>query len=75
MSETPKPLGILNTLRGMHPRIVEVATMYTTAYPHDKTPPEVIDAVTVAVPLRAYMVMAAAATQVLHQADSAKVPK
>ncbi|MHB1097969.1 MAG: hypothetical protein ACYCZR_00310 [Burkholderiales bacterium] len=65
--------SILNALRSMHPQIVQVATMYSTEYPHEKTLPEVLDAVTVAVPLRTYMVMAAVATQVLHE-QGAKVP-
>lgn len=68
--ETNEHPSIFSALRAMHPQILEVATMYTAAYPHEKTAPEVLDAVTVAVPLRTYMVMAAIATQVLHAEDT-----
>lgn len=64
---------VRGALRSMHPQLVQVATMYNQAYPADKTAPEVLDAVTVAVPLRTFMVLAAIATQVLQE-DSAKVP-
>lgn len=72
-AEPTQQPNIIDALRGMHPQIVQVATMYTTAYPHEKTLPEVLDAVTVAVPLRTFMVLAAVATQVLHE-QNAKVP-
>ena len=65
--------SIINALGSMHPQIVQVAAMYTNAYPHETTAPEVIDAVTVAVPLRTFMVLAAVATQVLSESN-AKVP-
>ena len=73
MSETTEQPSILDALHGMHPQIANVAGIYATAYPHEKTLPEVLDAVTVAVPLRTYMVMAAVATQALQE-HTAKVP-
>lgn len=72
-AEPTQQPNIIEALRGMHPQIVQVATMYTTAYPHERTLPEVLDAVTVAVPLRTFMVLAAVATQALQEA-TAKVP-
>ena len=73
MSETTEQPSILDALHGMHPQIANVAGIYATAYPHDKTSHEVLDAVTVAVPLRMFMVMAAVATQVLQE-HAGKVP-
>lgn len=73
-AEPAQQPSVLEALRSMHPRIVEVATMYAAAYPHEKTLPEVLDAVTVAVPLRVYMVMAAVATQTLQHEEAKKVP-
>ena len=73
MSETTEQPSILDALHGMHPQIVNVAGIYANAYPYDKTSHEVLDAVTVAVPLRMFMVMAAVATQALQEA-TAKVP-
>lgn len=41
------------------PKIVAIGQMYNNAYPLDKTDAKVLDAVTVAVPLRIFLVMAA----------------
>jgi hypothetical protein len=63
------PTTLIPTLRAMYPSIVQVAKMYTDAYPLDKTAPEVVDAVTVAVPLRTFMVMSALVAQTLAAAE------
>lgn len=42
--------------------LVECAQMYNQIYPVGKTLPEVLDAVTVPVPLRSYMILASLAT-------------
>jgi hypothetical protein len=75
MSEGIKAQQTIRTaLRSMHPHIVEVATMYNNTYPVASTLPEVVDAVTVAIPLRTFMVLAAIATQVLQEENAKKVP-
>lgn len=61
---------LIPTLRSMYPNIVQVAKLYSDTYPHDKTAPEVIDAVTVAVPLRTFMVMSALVAQTLAAASA-----
>lgn len=53
---------LIPLMRRMLPQIVEVAQLYHTNYPVNKTLPEVVDAVTVAVPLRHFMVMASICT-------------
>jgi len=60
-----EPTTLTPVLRSMYPSIVQVAKMYNDAYPHESTAPEVLDAVTVAVPLRTYMVMSALVAQTL----------
>jgi hypothetical protein len=62
------PTTLIPTLRSMYPNIVQVAKMYNDAYPHESTAPEVIDAVTVAVPLRTFMIMSALVAQTLAAA-------
>jgi hypothetical protein len=57
--------SLIPTLKSMYPNIVQVAKLYNDTYPHETTPPEVIDAVTVAVPLRTFMVMSALVAQTL----------
>ena len=47
------------------PKIVAIGQMYQSAYPLDKTDAKVLDAVTVAVPLRIFMVMAASVTALI----------
>jgi hypothetical protein len=53
----------------LYPQIVEVAKAYAEAYPPDSTAAEIVNAVTVAVPLRTFMVLAALAGQVLASAE------
>lgn len=53
---------LLPMMRRLLPQIVEVATLYHKNYPADTTAPEVVDAVTVAVPLRHFMVMTSIVT-------------
>ena len=53
---------LLPVMRKLMPGIIKVANAYDTTYPADKTPAEVFDAVTVAVPLRHFMVMAGICT-------------
>jgi hypothetical protein len=53
---------LLPLMRRMLPGIVEVAQLYHKNYPVMTTLPEVVDAVTVAVPLRHFMVMASIVT-------------
>lgn len=50
---------MLPMMQKMMPSIVEVATLYHKAYPINTTAPEVIDVVTVSLPLRHFMLMAA----------------
>ena len=53
---------LIPLMRRMLPQIVEIAQLYHTNYPVNKTSAEVVDAVTVALPLRHFMVMASIAT-------------
>lgn len=57
MTETDSRVrpGVVGVYRAMLPQLVELAELYHARYPADKTPAEVIDAVTVAVPLRFFM--------------------
>lgn len=64
---------LLPLMRRMLPQIVEVAELYHTNYPVNKTLPEVVDAVTVAVPLRHFMVMASIVTNLCVIAQEKKV--
>lgn len=50
---------LMPALLKLMPRIHTVAQLYHNTYPVDKTAPEVVDAVTVAVPLRDFMIMTA----------------
>lgn len=59
--------------RHMLPHIVQIGQMYNEAYPHATTAPEVISAVTVAVPLREYMVLAGLATTLIAADETAEV--
>lgn len=54
--------AMLPMMQKMMPSIVEVATLYNKAYPLASTLPEVVDAVTVSLPLRHFMLMAAIVT-------------
>jgi hypothetical protein len=54
--------SMMPVLHKMLPQMVEVAALYHRNYPADTTHPSVIDAVTVAVPLRQYMISAAVLT-------------
>lgn len=65
------PTTLIPSLRSMYPNIVQVAKMYNDAYPHESTAPEVLDAVTVAVPLRTFMLMSALVAQTLAAANAA----
>lgn len=51
--------ALMPILRRYLPQIVEIATLYNKTYPVDTTPPEVVNAVSVVVPLRHFMVMSA----------------
>jgi hypothetical protein len=65
---TLKPEHIEAMLRQMHvrlPHVVEVGKAYNQVYPVATTPPEVINAVTVATPLRDYMLMVGIVSHVL----------
>ena len=56
---------IIATMQHYYPAVVEIAGMYNNQYPAASTPGEVIDAVTVAVPLRLFMVMSAVCGKVI----------
>lgn len=62
-------------MRRMLPQIVEVAQLYHTNYPVNKTLPEVVDAVTVSVPLRHFMVMASICTNLCVIAQEKEAAK
>lgn len=51
--------SIREALRNSMPKMLEVGKLYADAYPPANTPPAVLDAVTVAVPLRFYMTVMA----------------
>lgn len=56
---------LLPMLRNMMPSLIAVGTMYEKTYPTKTSLPEVLDAVTVAVPLRQYMVLVGYAATVV----------
>jgi hypothetical protein len=64
---------LLPPMRKMAPDIINIAAMYNKAYPPATTSGDVLDAVTVAVPYRHFMVMASIAvnTLLLHQPGAA----
>jgi hypothetical protein len=64
---------VFTALKHYHPSIVSIAGVYNDQFPAATTPPAVVDAVTVAVPLRVFMVMAATCTKVLAD-DAAQAP-
>lgn len=78
--ETPKQTPaeqierLLPLARSQVSHVVGAARAYNAAYPVDSTPAEVVDAVTVAVPLCIYMVMAAIMinTLAIHKRDEPK---
>ena len=49
-------------LRKYMPQITEIAILYNKTYPVASTPPEVVNAVTVSVPLRHFMLLSAVCT-------------
>jgi hypothetical protein len=53
---------IIPMMHRLLPPIVQAAALYHQLYPLDKTAPEVVDAVTVAVPLRHFMLMTSLVT-------------
>lgn len=53
---------LMPALRQMMPSIMGMGKLYHETYPADKTPREVVAAVTVAVPLNIFMVMAGVCT-------------
>jgi hypothetical protein len=65
--------ALLPEMRRLLPPILKVGTIYQQAYPFDKTPAAVVDAVTVAVPLRSFMLMAGLVTNLcLMEEERAK---
>jgi len=48
---------VIKSLRPWMSQLVQVAQMYALRYPPERTPPEVIEAVTVPVPYAAYLGM------------------
>jgi len=65
---------VMPMLRKYAPQIVEVAKLYNDNYPISTTPPAVIDAVTVALPLRHFMVMAAMCINLVAAEIAAEKP-
>lgn len=59
--------ALIPALRRMVPNIMQVGSLYNQQYPADKTAPEVLDAVTVAVPYRQFMVMAGVCTSLIAE--------
>jgi len=63
---------LMPALTKMMPALMAQGAMYHKAYPVKETLPEVIDAVTVSVPLRHFMVMVAYCSAVVAQELEAK---
>lgn len=70
---TEQEAKVMDALNRYHPSIVSIAGVYNGQFPADTTAPEVIDAVTVAVPLRVFMVMAAVCAKALDDGAHAAV--
>lgn len=57
--------AVTGMIRRALPQLNEVGRIYAVQYPPAKTAPEVLDAVTVVVPLRVYMALVAFANEEL----------
>lgn len=66
--------NLLTELKRYQPSITRIANVYSDQYPPDTTPLEVVDAVTVPVPLRIFMVMAALCEQLVEDTAPAEEP-
>lgn len=66
--------SMMPALHKLLPQIIEIAKLYHHNYPAETTSDDVINAITVAVPLRHFMISAAILTH-LAMIDRAKAPK
>ena len=66
--------ALMPVLRKVMPSLVTVGAAYNKAYPYATTSPDVLDAVTVAVPLRQFMVMTGVCSVLVAEHIEAGVP-